>query len=253
MAMDGGNDDDDTGSGPSPPGRSNEDDTSVGEAQELLRDRFQREREFYEADQAEDSDMDDDYSESGTDRDMPAMVGRMKDDESSDDNSGNGSYKYHTDNDNSSLEDSDDCAPMPGLQERSQDDSSSDNSLPVRAANAKPPTAKEIPHSIDIRYIIPPWMSEKVVKEASCHQRYQQKATERNFLEAKRADTPTGFGIESRPVSTLRNGRVPQQKAVPDSIDETVSGFEPRAYRPEQSNLCLPLGLKPKTLVNKQL
>ena len=132
MATEGGNEyDDDTGSGPSPPGRSNEDDTSAGEAHELLRDQFQRECEYYAAGQAEDSDIDDDYSESGTDEDMPAMVGRLKDDASSDDNSGNGSYKYHTDNDNSSLEDSDDCTPMPGLQEQSRDDSSSDNSLPV--------------------------------------------------------------------------------------------------------------------------
>ena len=142
----------------------------------------------------EDRDIDDNNSESGTDEDMPAMVGRMKDDASSDDNSGNGSYEYHTDNDNSSLEDSDDCAPMPGLQERCRDDSSSDDSLPARAENAKSSTATKIPHSIDTRYLIPPWMYEKVVKEATCHQSYQQKAKERNFLEAKRADTQSGIG-----------------------------------------------------------
>ena len=97
-------------------GGQDEEEGSIAEEYELVNDRLQRELEFYEAGQVEDSDINDNYSESGTDEDMPPMVGRMKDDASSDDSSGNGSYAYHTDNDNSSLEDSDDdCSTMPGL------------------------------------------------------------------------------------------------------------------------------------------
>ena len=132
-----------------------EEESSIAEEYELLNDQLQREREFYEAGQAEDSDINDEYSESGTDKDMPSMVGRMEDDASSDDSSGNGSCAYHTDNDNSSIEDSDDDCSMPGLQERSRDDSSSDNSLSVRKENVKSPTAPKIPHTIDTRPIIP--------------------------------------------------------------------------------------------------
>ena len=96
-------------------------------------------------------------------------------------------------------------------------------------------------------------MYEKVVNDATCHQPYQQKAKERNFLEAKRADTQTGIGIDSRSMSTLQNGRVPQQKVVTDSSDETVSGFEPRTYRSEQSNFVFHWDSHPRPLVNKQL
>ena len=103
--------------------------SSIAEEYELVNDQLHRECEFYAAGQAEDRDINDKCSESGTDEDMPPMVGRMKDDASSDDSSGNGSYAYHTDNDNSSIEDSDDDCSMPGLQERCRDDSSIDNSM----------------------------------------------------------------------------------------------------------------------------
>ena len=61
--------------------------SSIAEEYELVNDQLQRKREFYEAGRAEDSDINDKYSESGTVEDMPSMVGRMKDDASSDDSS----------------------------------------------------------------------------------------------------------------------------------------------------------------------
>ena len=77
MATDGGNeyDNNDTGSGPSPPGRTNKDDTSVAEAHELFCDRLRHKFKFEEAGQEEASEYNDDSSDSGTDEDIPTMVG----------------------------------------------------------------------------------------------------------------------------------------------------------------------------------
>ena len=61
----------------------------------------------------------------------------------------------------------------------------------------------------------------------------------------------TRTGSESRTASTLRNGRGLQQKVATDSIQATVSGFEPRTYRSEQSNFNLPLGLEPKNTLEQ--
>ena len=134
--------DDKTGSGPSTPGMSNEDDTSTAEEHELLRDHLHHEFEFEEAGQEEASEHNDDSSDSGTDEDMPTMVGRMKDNASSNDSSSSGSYPYHTDNDNSNIEDSDDdCSAVPGLQERCRDDSSSDDSVSCQEENVHSSTA----------------------------------------------------------------------------------------------------------------
>ena len=92
-----------------------EDESSAAEAQELLSDQLYFERKVQEAYQAEDSELNY-YRDSGTDEEMPILVGRMKDDASSDDSSSNGSYPYHTDNDNSSIKDSDDdSTTVPGL------------------------------------------------------------------------------------------------------------------------------------------
>ena len=105
--------------GDSDSGWRDEEESSIAEEYELLNDQLQREREFYEAGQAEDSDINDDDSEPGADGEVPSMVEQVKKDASSADSSGNRSYAYHTDNDNSSIEDSDDDCPMPGLQEQS--------------------------------------------------------------------------------------------------------------------------------------
>ena len=70
----------------------------------------------------------DDYGDSGTGTDLPPLVGRQRDEASSDDSTSDGSIDYHTDNDNSSIEGSDDESSntVPGLQERHRVDSSSD-------------------------------------------------------------------------------------------------------------------------------
>ena len=70
-------------------------------------------------------------------------------------------------------------------------------------------------------------------------------------MKAQHADTQTRTGVQPRLASTLRNGRVPQQKVLINSNDGAVSGFEPRTYQSEQSNFCLPLGLEPKTTLNQ--
>ena len=143
---------------------SNKDESSAAEAQELLIDQIQYETEFQAAGQEEERVQSDDYSDSGTDADMPAMVRRLRHDTRSNNSSGDGSYVYHTDNDNSSIKDSeDDSTTFPGLQERCRDDSSSDDdSVPCQEENAHPQTATHIPHSIDTRPIIPPWMYDGV-------------------------------------------------------------------------------------------
>ena len=240
MAMDGGNecDDDELGSGPSTPGRSNEDDTTVAEAHELLCDQLHHEYEFEEAGRAEASEHNDDSSESGTDEDMPAMVGRMKDDASSDDSS-SGSYLYHTDNNNSIIEDSnDDCSPMPGLQEKWRDDSSSDDSALCQEERVKNICPKILSKSAKLHCASVP---NSVVRR----QRYQQKTKERNVLEAQRVDNQSRIDVEPRTVIRM-NERVPPRKLVNDSINETLSGFAPLTYSKERSNFRLPSGLKPK-------
>ena len=138
-------------------GGHNEEESSIVEEYELVSDQVQLEREFQAAGQEEDIDINNKYSDPGTDEDIPTMVGRKKDDASSDGSSGNGSYAVHTDNNNSSVKDSDDdFSIMPGQQERCRDDSSSDNSMSAREENGQSPTATQIPHSIDTRPIIPP-------------------------------------------------------------------------------------------------
>ena len=57
-------------------GVSNEDESSAAEAHELLIDHLHHEFEFQEAGQEEASEHNDDYSDSGTDTDLPPLVGR---------------------------------------------------------------------------------------------------------------------------------------------------------------------------------
>ena len=160
MAMDGGTEceEDKAGSGTSTPGVSNEDDTSAAEAHELLSDHLHHEFEFEEAGQEEASEHNDDCSESGTDNDLPSLVGRQRNDASSEDSSSDGSYAYNTDNNNSSIEESDDdSTTVPGLQERCREDSSSDGELvPCQEEeSAHPQPTTPIPQCIDTRPIIP--------------------------------------------------------------------------------------------------
>ena len=70
----------------------------------------------------------DDNTEYSTDTDLPTLVGRLRNDASSNDSTSKGSYDNHTDHDNSSIEGSDDeRSIVPGLQQRDCVDSSSDD------------------------------------------------------------------------------------------------------------------------------
>ena len=109
--------------------------------QQLLYDQLCFEDDIQEA-MKEDKDQKDDSPhdrDSGTDTDteMPILVGRVRHDVSSNDDTSDGSYVvgeyeqqsgYHTDNDNSSIDDSADESnnTIPGLQEQNRDDTSSD-------------------------------------------------------------------------------------------------------------------------------
>ena len=97
MAMDSGTD----------IGGGRDEEASIVETHKLISDHLHFESEFQDAGQEEGRDIYDDYSEPETDDDMPPMVGRMKDDASNDD-SYSASHLYHTDNDNSSIKDSND-------------------------------------------------------------------------------------------------------------------------------------------------
>ena len=100
---------------------SNDDESSAAEAHKLLIDHLQYKIEFQEAGQEEASD-------SGTDTDLPPLMGRQRNDASSDNSSSDGSWAYHTDNDNSRIKDSDnDSTAVSGLQERFRANSSSDD------------------------------------------------------------------------------------------------------------------------------
>ena len=78
--------------------------------------------------QEEKTQQDDSDSDHGADTEVPSLAERQSYEASSDDNTSDESYDYHTDNDNSSIESSDDESSntIPGLQERHRDDSSSD-------------------------------------------------------------------------------------------------------------------------------
>ena len=133
---------------------SSEDASSAAEAQQLADELQQFEDTAREAGREAESQQDDGDNEYGTDTDMPPLVGRQRDDASSD-GSSDGSYNYHTDNDNSSIEGSDDegSNTVPGGQ-NGHDGCSSD----------------DVPKSIDTSPIVPPWMYSVVEDdyEADC-------------------------------------------------------------------------------------
>ena len=139
---------------------SNEDASSAAESCELSIDQIQYESEFQAAGQEDDREQHDDYSDSGTDKDMPTIVRRQRNDATSDNSSSNGLYTYHTDNNNSSIEDTkDNSTTVLGLQERCRDNSSSnDDSRPCQEETVYTHTATQIPNSIDTRPIILLWM-----------------------------------------------------------------------------------------------
>ena len=120
MAVHRGNEgeDGDEKSGTSTPiDASNEEKSSAAEIQQLLTDRQQWDHEALEAGQEESSQQDDGHGNSGTDIDLLPLVGRQREEASSDNSTSDGSYDYHTDNNNSSIEDSDDESSniVPGL------------------------------------------------------------------------------------------------------------------------------------------
>ena len=145
--------------------RSSEYESSAAEAQQISNDLQQFEDEVLEARQEETSQQSKGNNESGTDTEMPPLVGRHRHEASSDDSLSDGSYNYHTDNGNSSIEGSDDegSNTMPGLQERHHSDSSSDDVL----------------QSIDTRPIVPPWMYASVDEDDyDADQDYDDKSTQ---------------------------------------------------------------------------
>ena len=111
-----------------------------------------------EADQQDDSD-----SDRGNDIEMPVLVRRQHHDDSSNDYTSDESYDYHTDNDNSSIEDSnDECNnTIPGLQERTPDNSSSDGDSVYyqdHACDHTPATTHQsVPQSINTKPIVHEW------------------------------------------------------------------------------------------------
>ena len=99
--------------------------TSAAEEQQLADDLYQFEYEVQEAGQEEELRQDEGENGNGTDTELSPLVGRQRDDASSNDSS-EGSYN-HTDHD-SSIEGSDDeRSTVPGLQQRDRVDSSSDD------------------------------------------------------------------------------------------------------------------------------
>ena len=90
--------------------------------------------------------------------DLPPLVGRQNYYASSDDSSSD------ADNDTSNIDDSDDdSTTVPGLQERCQDDSSSDGErVPRQVEENTDPQPATIPKYINTRPIIPQWMYDKV-------------------------------------------------------------------------------------------
>ena len=141
---------------------SNEDENSAAEVQQLLIDHQKFEDEAQEARQEESVEQDDGNSDSGTYTDLPSLVGRHRDEFSSDNSTTDGSYDYHTDNNNSSIEGSDDESSntVPGLQERRRVFSSSDeDSVESKDHDCDhTPAITHVPQSINTRLIVPPWM-----------------------------------------------------------------------------------------------
>ena len=56
-------------------GGRDKEESSIAEEYKLVSDRLQLESEFHSAGQEEDSDINDEYSDSGTDEDMPTIMG----------------------------------------------------------------------------------------------------------------------------------------------------------------------------------
>ena len=144
--------------------------SSEAEVQQLLYDHQCFEANIQEAIQEDKDQHDDSVSDSGTDTEMqmPVLVGRLCHDASSDDDTSDGSYGYHTGNDNSSIEDNDDESDntIPGLQEQNRDDSSS-NGDSVYNQNHEcdhTPVAKHqsVLQSIDTKPIVNEWRNNNI-------------------------------------------------------------------------------------------
>ena len=65
------------------------------------------------------------------------------------------------------------------------------------------------------------------------------------MLEAQRVDNQSRIEVEQQTVLQM-NERVPPRNVVNDSINATLSGFEPLTYSKERSNFLRPSGLEPK-------
>ena len=107
---------------------SSEDESSEAEVQQLLNDHQRFEDDIHEAMQEEAIQQDYCGSDKGTDIEIPPLAERQGHEASNNKNTSNELYDYHIDNDNSSIEGSDDESSntVPGLQERSCADSRSD-------------------------------------------------------------------------------------------------------------------------------
>ena len=87
---------------------SNEDASTAAEAHQLSVDYQEWGNEVQETGQEEPDQHNDDNTEYSTNTDLPPLVGRQRNEASSNDSTSDGSYDYHTDHDNNSIEGSDD-------------------------------------------------------------------------------------------------------------------------------------------------
>ena len=129
--------------------------TSAAEEQQLADDLYQFEYEVQEAGQEEELQQDEGENGNGTDTELPPLVGRQRDDASSDGSTSTGSYNYHTDNDNSSIEGS----TVEGSNTVSEGQNGHDGC-----------SSDDVPKCIDTSPIVPPWMYSVVEDdyEADC-------------------------------------------------------------------------------------
>ena len=128
--------------------------------QQLLYDYQCFEDDIKEAMQEEADQQDHIDSDRGTDTETPVLVERQRHGASSNNDTSNASYDYHTDNDNSIIEGSDDESntTITGLQERNHDNRSSDGDSVYRQDHDSDHTLaithRSVPQSIDTRPIV---------------------------------------------------------------------------------------------------
>ena len=99
---------------------------------------------------------------------MPVLVGQQRHDASSDDDTSNEPYDYHTDNDSSRIEASNDESNNTtlGLQERTHNDSSSNGDSMYHQVyecdHTTATTHQSVPQNIDTKPIVHKWTDDNI-------------------------------------------------------------------------------------------